>query len=40
LTKKTSEEQDINKEELEKRKNRRRREVGEKEKRELKGNLR
>jgi hypothetical protein len=37
---KTSDEQDINKEELEKRKSRRRRKVGEKEKRKVKGNLR
>jgi hypothetical protein len=40
LTKKTSEVQDINKEELEKREGRRRRKVGEREKWEVKGNLR
>jgi hypothetical protein len=40
LTRKTSEVQDINKEELEKREGRRRRKVGERENREVKGNLR
>jgi hypothetical protein len=40
MTKKTSDEQDINKVELEKRESRMRRKAGEKEKRKVKGNLR